>query len=64
MDQRLQHIVEHYDEMCIGTDEHFRFHCKQCGKCCINREDIRQPAHRYMKTKAANSLVHIWQSIF
>ena len=21
MDQRLQHIVEHYDEMCIGTDE-------------------------------------------
>ena len=40
MDQRLQHIVEHYDEMCIGTDEHFRFHCKQCGKCCINREDI------------------------
>ena len=33
-------VVEHYDEMCIGTDEHFRFHCKQCGKCCINREDI------------------------
>lgn len=25
---------------------------------------IRQPAHRYMKTKAANSLAHIWQSIF
>ena len=24
MNQRLQHIVEHYDEMCIGTDEHFR----------------------------------------
>lgn len=23
MNQRLQHIVEHYDEMCIGTDEHF-----------------------------------------
>ena len=40
MNQRLQHIVEHYDEMCIGTDEHFHFHCKQCGKCCINREDI------------------------
>jgi uncharacterized protein len=40
MDQRLQHIVEHYDEMCIGTEEHFRFHCNQCGKCCINREDI------------------------
>ncbi len=40
MDQRLQHIMEHYDEMCIGTEEHFQFHCNQCGKCCINREDI------------------------
>ncbi len=40
MDQRLQHILEHYDEMCIGVDDTFRFGCKQCGKCCINREDI------------------------
>lgn len=40
MDQRLQYIAEHFDEMCIGTEDRFRFHCKQCGKCCINREDI------------------------
>lgn len=40
MDQRLQYIAEHYDDMCIGTEERFRFHCTQCGKCCINREDI------------------------
>lgn len=40
MDERLKHILEHYDEMCIGVDDTFRFGCKQCGKCCINREDI------------------------
>lgn len=40
MDQRLQHILDHYEEMCIGVDESFRFRCDQCGKCCINREDI------------------------
>ncbi len=40
MDQRLQYIAEHYDDMCIGVEDHFRFHCTQCGKCCINREDI------------------------
>lgn len=24
----------------LAEVRHFRFHCKQCGKCCINREDI------------------------
>ena len=40
MDQRLQHIIENFESMKIGVDEPFRFGCKQCGKCCINREDI------------------------
>lgn len=40
MDKRLQHIVENFDTMRIGVDETFHFHCTQCGKCCINREDI------------------------
>lgn len=40
MDQRLQEIMEHYDEMLIGVDDTFQFGCDQCGKCCINREDI------------------------
>lgn len=40
MDQRIKHIMEHYEEMCIGVDDSFKFGCKQCGKCCINREDI------------------------
>ena len=40
MDNRLKYIGEHLEEMLIGPDETFRFHCTQCGKCCINREDI------------------------
>ena len=40
MDQRLQHMVENFDKIKIGIDTPFRFHCTQCGKCCINREDI------------------------
>ena len=40
MDNRLKEIAENLDKMKIGIDEPFRFHCDQCGKCCINREDI------------------------
>ncbi len=40
MDPRLQHIAENFDSMKLGPDEPFKFSCKQCGKCCINREDI------------------------
>ena len=40
MDQRLKEIQENYDQMMIGPDDTFRFHCTMCGKCCINREDI------------------------
>lgn len=40
MDNRLKYIMENYDDMTIGIDDAFQFGCKQCGKCCINREDI------------------------
>lgn len=40
MDERLKTIAENYDKMKIGPDETFRFGCKECGKCCIHREDI------------------------
>ncbi len=40
MDPRLQHIVEHLDNIKIGVDDSFQFHCTQCGQCCIHREDI------------------------
>lgn len=40
MDSRLQHIIDNFDNMKLGADDTFKFSCKQCGKCCINREDI------------------------
>ena len=40
MDQRLLHIAENLENMIIGPNEPFRFHCTQCGKCCEHREDI------------------------
>lgn len=30
-----------YEE--IGLDDTFTFHCTQCGKCCIHREDREYP---------------------
>ena len=40
MDERLKNLADNLDNMKIGLDEPFRFSCRQCGKCCINREDI------------------------
>lgn len=40
MDERLKSIVENLDSIKIGLDDTFKFHCKMCGDCCINREDI------------------------
>ena len=39
-DNRLSYIAEHLNERKLGPDDTFQFHCNQCGKCCINREDI------------------------
>lgn len=35
-----EELMKHYEEMIIGMDEPFKFHCTQCGKCCLHREDI------------------------
>ena len=40
MDKRLQQMAENFENMTIGVDDTFRFSCKQCGKCCTEREDI------------------------
>lgn len=40
MDERLKYITDNFDNLHIGLDDTFRFHCDQCGKCCIEREDI------------------------
>lgn len=33
-------LLHNFKEMQIGLDESFTFHCTQCGKCCIHRDDI------------------------
>lgn len=40
MDPRLKNIIDNFDTWKIGLDDSFQFHCTECGKCCINREDI------------------------
>lgn len=59
MDNRLKHIMENYDNMRIGLDDTFRFHCTICGKCCINREDILlNPYDIYRIAKALGKELH------
>ena len=46
-------IIDNLDQMEIGVDEPFQFSCRQCGKCCINREDILlSPKDLYNASKA------------
>lgn len=40
MDNRLDGIVENLENMQIGPDDEFKFHCTMCGKCCRDRDDI------------------------
>lgn len=30
--------IDEYMNMRIGTDEPFKFHCTQCGECCLHRD--------------------------
>ena len=40
MDERLKDIVDNFEQLLIGVDDPFKFHCTMCGKCCYHREDI------------------------
>ena len=35
-----ENMFNKIESMTVGPDDTFRFHCDQCGRCCINREDI------------------------
>lgn len=55
MDKRLQEIMDHIEEMKIGLDDTFKFHCTECGKCCTEREDILlSPLDVYNMAKELN----------
>jgi Fe-S-cluster containining protein len=36
----LNEIAKNIDNLTIGLDDTFRFHCTQCGECCTHRDDI------------------------
>ena len=40
MDAKTKEIINAYKNNKLTADEPFRFHCTQCGECCINRDDI------------------------
>ena len=35
-----EEMFQDIESMAVGLDDTFKFHCTQCGKCCINRHDI------------------------
>ncbi len=35
-----EELAANIENMTIGLDDTFQFHCVRCGQCCINREDI------------------------
>lgn len=35
-----EEMFQDIESMTVGLDDTFKFHCTQCGKCCINRHDI------------------------
>lgn len=35
-----EEMFQDIEKFTVGLDDSFKFHCTQCGKCCINRTDI------------------------
>ncbi len=40
MNNKIDDKLEELEKMKIDLDTTFKFSCNQCGKCCINRDDI------------------------
>jgi len=40
MDKRMKEIIDMYTNNSLGLDDTFQFKCRECGKCCKNRDDI------------------------
>ena len=38
--EQLKEFAENFENMKRSLDDTFTFGCNQCGKCCINRDDI------------------------
>ena len=40
MNDQRQKIIDNFEQHLIGLDDVFAFKCRNCGKCCKNREDL------------------------
>ena len=50
-----QEFAANIENMTIGLDDTFKFHCDQCGQCCKHREDILlSPMDMYRLSKELN----------
>ena len=51
----LEELAANIENMTIGLDDTFQFHCTRCGMCCLNREDIiLSPMDIYKMAKELN----------
>lgn len=51
MDKEAERIMKELESAGIGPDEEFKFHCTQCGKCCMHRDIILNPRDVYNLSK-------------
>ena len=50
-----EELLANIENMTVGLDDTFKFHCTQCGKCCTYREDIiLSPRDIYKMSKVLN----------
>lgn len=50
-----EELINNIENMTVGLDDTFKFHCTQCGKCCTYREDIiLSPRDIYKMSKELN----------
>jgi len=56
-DQRHE-IVENFAQYRIGIDDVFAFKCRECGKCCRNREDTLLNSRDVYNIATALKLTH------
>ena len=56
---KMKYMAENINNMLIGVDDTFKFHCTQCGKCCINRDDILlNPKDLYKMSRELNITIN------
>jgi hypothetical protein len=53
-----QELIENLEQHRIGLDDVFAFKCRECGKCCKNREDILLNSRDVYKIATALDLTH------